>query len=106
MKSNIIYLSDGTYIEIKKFENNTYQAAWIDPRNDDEALDFYKSDKACVDTWVKDLLQKIPPDVDFQANDTVKIKDSNETGVVLSIKYDIKLTSGAVKTFTADELEL
>lgn len=106
MKNNVIYLNDGTYIEIKKFENNTYQAAWIDPSNPDEALDFHKSDKDGIDAWVKDLIQKIPPDIDFQLNKTVKIKDTNETDAILSTKHEDKLTSGAIKTFTASKLEL
>lgn len=58
----IIYeFSDGTHVEIARLKNGNFQAAWLDPNNPDEALDYSpETVKTCRDAikWTRDLASK------------------------------------------------
>lgn len=58
----IIYeFSDGTHVEIARLKNGNFQAAWLDPNNPDEALDYSpKTVKTCRDAikWTRNLASK------------------------------------------------
>lgn len=58
----LIYeFSDGTHVEIARLKNGNFQAAWLDPNNPDEALDYSpETVKTCRDAikWTRDLARK------------------------------------------------
>lgn len=72
MTTKRIELDDKTYIEIEPLKDGSYQAAWIDPRTPDEALEFGTAPTETeIITWVADLLKKIPPFIKFSPGDNV-----------------------------------
>lgn len=116
-----IALDDGTHIEIEKLADDTYQAAWIDSKNPEEALAFgTATDEAGIMDYVADLLADIPPFIAFDPGDKVVIRSDDQydgmSGTVeskvthithvMEPRYVVKLNgSGETEQFRVSELE-